>query len=70
MVKKWAVFFIGVLSAIIVADALASQIVARAGITGWVAFVVNFILYAVLFFAILYAFEKIFHIEYFDFWKE
>lgn len=70
MVKKWAIFFIGILSAIIVADAFASQIVTRAGITGWIAFLVNFILYAVLFFAILYAFEKIFHIEFFSFWKE
>jgi hypothetical protein len=69
IVKKWAIFFIGVLSAIIIADALAAQIVLRAGITGWIAFLVNFILYAVLFFAILYAFEKIFHIEFFGSWK-
>lgn len=69
-VKKWIVFFLGILSAIIIADALASLAVVNTGITGWSAFLVNFILYAVFFFAILYAFEKIFHVEFFSFWKE
>jgi hypothetical protein len=69
-VKKWAIFFLGILSAIIIADALASLIVVNAGITGWTAFLVNFILYVVFFFTILYAFEKLFHLEFFGFWKE
>lgn len=70
VIKKWAVFFIGILAAIIIADALASLVVVRSGITGWAAFLVNFILYAVFFFAILYLCEKLFHIEFFCFWKE
>ncbi len=69
-VKKWAIFFIGILCAIIIADALATVLVAFAGIEGWMKFLVNFILYAVFFFAILYAMEKIFNIHFFDFGKE
>ena len=70
VVKKWAVFFAGILSAIIIADGLSSFILVKTGITGWIAFLLNFILYAVFFFSILYAFEKLFHIEFFCFFKE
>lgn len=69
-VKKWVTFFIGILCAIVIADALSNVIVSAAGITGWVSFLINFILYAVFFFAILYAIERIFHIEFFGFWRE
>lgn len=69
-VKKWAAFFIGILCAIVIADALSSLIVSAAGITGWMSFLINFILYAVFFFAILFAIERIFHIEFFGFWRE
>lgn len=69
-VKKWAMFFLGILCAIVIADALSNLIVSAAGITGWMNFVINFILYAVFFFAILYVIEKIFHIEFFSFWRE
>jgi hypothetical protein len=69
-VKKWAMFFIGILCAIVIADALSNMIVSAAGIVGWMSFLVNFLLYAVFFFAILYAIEKIFHIEFFSFWRE
>jgi hypothetical protein len=69
-VKKWAIFFIGILCAIVFADALATVLVAFAGIEGWMKFLVNFILYAVFFFAILYVMEKVFSIEFFGFGKE
>ncbi|MFA5347221.1 MAG: hypothetical protein WC294_03725 [Methanoregula sp.] len=69
-VKKWAAFLIGILCAIVIADALSTMIVSAAGIVGWMNFLVNFLLYAVFFFAILYAIEKIFHIEFFGFWRE
>jgi hypothetical protein len=69
-VKKWAIFFFGILCAIVIADALSMLIVSAAGIAGWMSFLVNFVLYAVFFFAILYAIEKIFHIEFFGFWRE
>jgi len=69
-VKKWAIFFIGILSAIVIADALSNVIVSATGMVGWMKFLVSFVLYAVFFFAILYALEKIFHIEFFGFWRE
>jgi hypothetical protein len=69
-VKKWAVFFIGILCAIVIADALSNVLVSATGMVGWMKFMVSFILYAVFFFAILYAIEKIFHIEFFGFWRE
>ncbi len=69
-VKKWALFFIGILCAIVIADALSNVIVSAAGITGWANFLINFILYAAFFFAILYIIEKIFHIEFFGFGHE
>ena len=69
-VKKWALFFIGILCAIVIADALSNVIVSAAGITGWANFLINFLLYATFFFAILYIIEKIFHIEFFGFGRE
>jgi len=69
-VKKWAVFFIGILCAIVIADALSNVMVSATGMSGWMKFLVSFILYAVFFFAILYALEKIFQIEFFGFWRE
>jgi hypothetical protein len=69
-VKKWALFFIGILCAIVIADALSNVIVSAAGITGWANFLINFILYAAFFFVILYIIEKIFHIDFFGFGRE
>jgi len=69
-VKKWAIFFIGILCAIVIADKLSNAIVSATGMVSWMKFQVSFILYAVFFFAILYALEKIFHIEFFGFWRE
>jgi hypothetical protein len=70
MVRKWVIFFIGILCAIIIADTLSNMIVAAVGLSGWVKFLVSFVLYAVLFFGILYAIEKIFGISFFGFWQE
>jgi uncharacterized protein HemY len=66
-IKKWVIFFLGILVAIIIANWLSNLIMAYAGMTGWVNFVVSFVLYAVFFFAILYALEKVFGIEFFGF---
>jgi hypothetical protein len=68
-VKKWGMFFLGILLAIVLSDALATVLVEYAGIVGWIKFLVNFVLYAVFFFAILYALEKIFPIRFFGFGK-
>lgn len=65
VVKKWVIFFLGILVAIIIANALSNFIVAYAGMTGWINLVVSFVLYAVIFFALLYAMEKLFGIEFF-----
>jgi hypothetical protein len=64
-IKKWIVFFIGILAAIILADGLSNLIVAAAGISGWSRFVVSFVLYAALFFAILYVIERVTGIRFF-----
>lgn len=69
-VKKWAIFFIGILCAIVIADSLAMVLVSFTGIEGWLKFLINFVLYAVFFFAILYTLEKLFRIGFFGFNKE
>ena len=69
-VRKWAFFFIGILSSILIADTLSNSIITVSGLNGWIRFVVSFVLYAVLFFGILYVIEKIFGIRFFDFFHE
>jgi hypothetical protein len=64
-IKKWVVFFAGILAAIIIANWLSNMFVAAAGISGWSRFLVSFILYALLFFAILYGIEQIWGIDFF-----
>jgi CBS domain containing-hemolysin-like protein len=66
-IKKWVIFFIGILVAIIIADALSNMLMNYSGLTGWVNFVVSFVLYAVFFFAILYVLEKVAGIKFFGF---
>ena len=66
-VKKWIVFFAGILCAILIADACSTYVANAAGITGPTRLIVSFILYAGIFFAILYALEKMFSIEFFGF---
>jgi hypothetical protein len=64
-IKKWLVFFCGILTAIVIADRLSNFVVSAAGIVGWSRFLVSFIIYAVLFFALLYVIERIFGISFF-----
>ena len=66
-VKKWIIFFLGILCAIVIANALSNMIMNNSGVTGWVNFAVNFILYAVFFFGILYMMEKLLGIDFFGF---
>jgi len=68
--RKWAVFFIGILCSILIADTLSNTIVTAAGLNGWIQFIVSFVLYAVLFFGILYLIEKTVGITFFDFFQE
>lgn len=69
-VRKWAVFFICILCSILIADTLSNAIVTAMGLNGWIKFIVSFVLYAVMFFGILYAIEKIFGVRFFDFMQE
>lgn len=69
-VRKWAVFFTGILCSILIADTLSNVIVTAVGLNGWIKFLVSFVLYAVLFFGILYAIEKTFGIRFFGFFQE
>ena len=69
-IKKWTIFFISILCAIMIAEALSNIIVSAAGIAGSMKFLANFVFYAAFFFAILYAMEKIFQTEFFGFWRE
>ncbi len=66
-VKKWVIFFLGILCAIVIANALSNMIMDNSGVTGWENFVVSFILYTVFFFAILYVIEKLLGIDFFGF---
>jgi hypothetical protein len=65
MKRKAVMIIIGILAAIIIADWVANLIVAAAGISGWSRFVVSFVLYAALFFAILYVIERVTGIRFF-----
>ncbi len=69
-VRKWAIFFLGILCSILIADTLSNAIVTAVGLNGWVKFVASFVLYAVLFFGILYIIEKILDIRFFNFFQE
>jgi len=66
-VKKWVLFFVGILCAILIANALSNSIVAAAQLTGPAGFIIGFVLYAVFFFGVLYGIEKITGILFFRF---
>jgi hypothetical protein len=67
VIKKWAIFFAGILCAILIADALSNMIVAAAHLTGPAGFIISFVLYAIIFFAILYIIEKVTGTRFFSF---
>jgi TctA family transporter len=66
-VKRWLVLFLGLLLAILIADMLSGSIVLLAGVKGWPAYIVNFVLYAVFLFAVPYILKKYAHIDIFRF---
>jgi len=66
-IKKWALFFTGILCAILIANTLSNSIVAATQLTGPVGFIIGFVLYAVFFFGVLYGIEKITGILFFRF---
>lgn len=66
-VKRWLVLFLGILVAILIADVLSTSIVLLAGVKGWPASIVNFVLYAAFLFAVLYILKKYARIDIFRF---
>ncbi len=66
-IKKWAIFFTCILCAVLIANTLSKAIAATVRLTGPAGFIVTFVLYAVFFFGILYAIEKITGIRFFGF---
>jgi hypothetical protein len=69
-VKRWIVLFLGILCAILIADAVSSGIVTLAGMKGWAAYVVTFVLYAAIFFTALSLLKKYGHIDIFNFGRD
>jgi hypothetical protein len=69
-VKRWVLFFAGILGAVLMADALSTILISATGLEGSMKLLSGFILYALLFFGILYAIQKIFHFEFFSFWRD
>lgn len=57
-VIRWTILFLGILGAILIADAAATGIVTLTGLKGWPAFVLSFMAYAVLLFAALALLKK------------
>jgi len=70
VIKKWAIFFISILVAILIADRLSNTIIVMTGLTGPVQFLSSFILYALFFFAILYIIQKVFRVDFFGFYRD
>ena len=69
-VKGWIALFLGILSAILIADVVSSGIVSLAGVKGWHAFLVNFVLYAVILFAVITFLKKYGQIDIFNFGRD
>jgi membrane glycosyltransferase len=66
-VRRWIVLFLTILGAILVADAVSTGIVRRAGLQGMTAYIINFILYAAMLFAAFFILKKYGHIDIFGF---
>ena len=66
-VRRWIVLFLGILGAVLVADALSTAFVLLAGLQGLPAFVISFIAYAAILFAAFFILKKYAHIDIFGF---
>ena len=69
-IKKVITLLVGILVAFLIADVLSNVIVVLSGLEGAAAMVVSFVVYAVIFFAILHLLEKYAHIVFFGFDRE
>ena len=66
-VKRAGTIILVLLCAILVANTLSNIVMNALGLSGVVGFVMGFVLYAILFFSVLYLFEKFFAIRIFRF---
>lgn len=69
-IKKVITLLVGILGAFLIADALSNVLVTLSGLKGATGMVVSFIVYAVIFFAVLHLLEKYAHIVFFRFDRE
>ena len=65
--RKVITLLVGILAAFLIADALANVVVMLSGLKGATGMIVSFILYVVIFFAVLHLLEKYAHIVFFGF---
>ena len=66
-VKRGIVLFLGVVSAVLIADAISGIIVTLSGFTGTAAFFLNFLVYAGILFGVLYVLKRFAGIDIFRF---
>jgi O-antigen/teichoic acid export membrane protein len=65
--RKVITLLVGILAAFLIADALSNVVVMLSGLKGAAGMIVSFIVYAVIFFAVLHLLEKYAHIVFFGF---
>jgi len=68
--KKFLTILAGVLIAYVIASALSNAVVVLAGLRGAAGGIVSFVVYAVIFFAMLHILQKYAHIVFFGFGRE
>jgi hypothetical protein len=66
-IRRWAVLFFSLLFAILISRVFSGIILTILGLSGIVGFIAGFVLYAVVFFGVLYVFERIFGMSIFRF---
>ncbi len=66
-VRKVFTIFLGILGAFIIADTLTGLLLISTGLEGAAGMVVSFVIYAVIFFAVLHVLHRYAHIDFFGF---
>jgi predicted branched-subunit amino acid permease len=66
-VKRGIVLFLGIVCAVLIADALSGIVVTRSGFTGTAAFFLNFLMYAGVLFGVIYVLKRFAGIDIFRF---
>ena len=66
-VKRGVVLFLGIVSAVLIADAISGVVVSLSGFTGTAAFFLNFLVYAGILFGVIYLLKRFAGIDIFRF---